>query len=58
VPRDIVDQLRTDKTFLATNRVKGEELAFLEQVELFGNLKSLDDVALILRNLRGLETPS
>jgi hypothetical protein len=56
VSRDILDQLREDKTFLATTSITDEEFAFLEQVELFGNLKNFDDVALILKNLRGVET--
>ena len=54
--RDILDQLREEKAFLAANRVTDEELGFLEQVELFGKLKTLDDVLLVLRNLRGTDS--
>jgi hypothetical protein len=41
-----------DKELQATHGVTGEEIKFLQTVELFGSFKSVDDILLILRNIR------
>jgi hypothetical protein len=51
--RDILEQIRNDAEFLAAHRIDKAELDFLNQVQMFGNLNSVDDVLLILRNIRG-----
>jgi hypothetical protein len=41
-----------DRKLLAAHGVTDAELEFLEKVELFGSIKSVDDILLILRNIR------
>jgi hypothetical protein len=41
-----------DKALLDSHGVTFEELEFLKRVSLFGELKSVDDYLLILRNIR------
>jgi len=45
-------RFRNNKELLATHGVTDEELDFLEKVEMFGSLKSVSDILLILKNIR------
>ncbi len=51
-PKEIWEQFFTDKALLTANKVTPEELKFLQTVELFGSFKSVDDILLVLRNIR------
>ncbi len=51
-PKNIVNRVRKDEKLLAKLGLTGKELEFLDQVELFGSLKSVDDVLFILKNIR------
>jgi hypothetical protein len=53
--KDIKKKFLADKKLQATHHVTEEELRFLESVELFGSLKSVEDLLLILRNVRGTD---
>ena len=55
-PKDILDRVRKDEKLLAKLGVTKGELDFLGQVELFGSLKSVDDVLFILKNIRGTKS--
>ena len=51
-PSSIWKRFRGNKELLAAHGVTKEELDFLEKVEMFGSLKSVSDILLILRNIR------
>jgi hypothetical protein len=51
-PKEVWDQFFEDKELLAKNQVTPEELKFLQTVELFGSFKTVDDILLVLRNIR------
>jgi len=51
-PKEVWDQFFSDKALLAANKVTPEELKFLQTVELFGSFKTVDDILLVLRNIR------
>ncbi len=42
----------SDRELLAANHVTDDELKFLETVELFGSFKCVEDILLVLRNIR------
>lgn len=50
--KKILDRIRKDKKLQSAHRITAEELDFLDKVEMFGSLKSVDDILLILRNIR------
>jgi hypothetical protein len=50
--KEVWDSFFTDKNLLDKNKVTDEELKFLQTVELFGSFKSVDDILLVLRNIR------
>ena len=51
-PKEVWDQFFENKELLAKNQVTPEELKFLQTVELFGSFKAVDDILLVLRNIR------
>ncbi|MFI5352672.1 MAG: hypothetical protein ACHQZS_06890 [Candidatus Binatales bacterium] len=51
-PKEVWDQFFENKELLAKNQVTPEELKFLQTVELFGSFKTVDDILLVLRNIR------
>jgi len=50
--KEVWDQFFENKELLAKNQVTPEELKFLQTVELFGSFKTVDDILLVLRNIR------
>jgi hypothetical protein len=52
VKESLLARFRKDSKLLAKHGVSQEELAFLEQVAMFGKLESVTDVLFILRNIR------
>jgi len=51
-PNEVWDEFLGNKELLAKNQVTPEELKFLQTVELFGSFKTVDDILLVLRNIR------
>ncbi len=51
-PKEVWDQFFENKELLAKSQVTPEELKFLQTVELFGSFKTVDDILLVLRNIR------
>ena len=51
-PKEVWEQFSENKELLAKNQVTPEELKFLKTVELFGSFKAVDDILLVLRNIR------
>jgi hypothetical protein len=52
VKKSALDRLRDNPKLLAANGVTDEEMAFLETVDLFGSLKSPQDLLFVLKNIR------
>jgi hypothetical protein len=52
VKKSALDRLRDNPKLLAANGVTEEEMAFLETVDLFGSLKSPQDLLFVLKNIR------
>jgi hypothetical protein len=48
----LIDRIREDKDLLERHQLTEDELAFIETVSFFGNLKTVDDVLFILKNIR------
>ncbi len=51
-PKEVWDQFFENKELLAKSQVTPKELKFLQTVELFGSFKTVDDILLVLRNIR------
>ena len=50
--KSAIDRLRENPKLLAANGVTEEEMGFLSKVDMFGSLKSPQDLLFVLKNIR------
>ena len=55
--KELLERFSGDAELLAKHGVTEEELELLKTVSLFGNLSSARDIAFILKNIRGNNSP-
>ena len=46
--KDLLERVRKDKKLLSSHRITEEELDFVGKVDMFGTLKSVEDILFIL----------
>jgi hypothetical protein len=52
IKKDVLERVRKDKKLLAEHGITSEELDRVAKVEMFGTLKSIDDVLFIVELTR------